>query len=173
MINLNNFRIVLALTAVLLVTVAPAATAQRLKDLASVSGVRANQLVGYGLVVGLDGTGDQTTQTPFTVQAFNNMLRQFGIQLPPGQNIQLKNVAAVSVHAELPAFAKPGQTMDVTVSSIGNAKSLRGGTLLVTPLKGLNGQVYAVAQGNLVVGGFGVEGADGSSVTVNVPSVGL
>jgi len=146
--------------------------AQRLKDLASVDGVRANQLVGYGLVVGLDGTGDQTTQTPFTVQAFNNMLRQFGIQLPPGQNVQLKNVAAVSVHGELAPFAKPGQTMDVTVSSIGNAKSLRGGTLLVTPLKGLNGEVYAVAQGNLVVGGFGVEGADGSSVTVNVPSVG-
>lgn len=158
-----------ALTAAVLT---PPALAQRLKDLASVSGVRANQLVGYGLVVGLDGTGDQTTQTPFTVQAFNNMLRQFGIQLPPGQNIQLKNVAAVSVHAELAAFAKPGQATDVTVSSIGNAKSLRGGTLLVTPLKGLDGQVYAVAQGNLVVGGFGVEGADGSSVTVNVPSVG-
>lgn len=149
-----------------------AAQAQRLKDLAVVSGVRANQLVGYGLVVGLDGTGDQTTQTPFTVQAFNNMLRQFGIQLPPGQNMQLKNVAAVSVHAELAPFAKPGQTLDITVSSMGNAKSLRGGTLLLTPLKGLDGQVYAVGQGNLVVGGFGVEGQDGSSVTVNVPSVG-
>ncbi len=159
----------------LLLTLALLATttnAQRLKDIASVDGVRANQLVGYGLVVGLDGTGDQTTQTPFTVQAFNNMLRQFGIQLPPGQNLQLKNVAAVSVHAELAAFAKPGQTLDVTVSSIGNAKSLRGGSLLLTPLKGLDGQIYAVAQGNLVVGGFGVEGADGSSVTVNVPSVG-
>ncbi len=165
-------RYALVVATVALLAIAPSAAAQRLKDLASVSGVRANQLVGYGLVVGLDGTGDQTTQTPFTVQAFNNMLRQFGIQLPPGQNIRLKNVAAVSVHAELPAFAKPGQTLDVTVSSIGNAKSLRGGTLLVTPMKGLNGQVYAVAQGNLVVGGFGVEGADGSSVTVNVPSVG-
>jgi len=152
--------------------VAPPAAAQRLKDLASVGGVRANQLVGYGLVVGLDGSGDQTTQTPFTVQAFNNMLRQFGIQLPPGENIQLKNVAAVSVHAELAPFAKPGQTTDVTVSSIGNANSLRGGSLLVTPLKGLDGKVYAVAQGNLVVGGFGVDGADGSSVTVNTPSVG-
>jgi len=151
---------------------APPAAAQRLKDLASVGGVRTNQLVGYGLVVGLDGSGDQTTQTPFTVQAFNNMLRQFGIQLPPGENIQLKNVAAVSVHAELAPFAKPGQTTDVTVSSIGNAKSLRGGSLLVTPLKGLDGKVYAVAQGNLVVGGFGVDGADGSSVTVNTPSVG-
>jgi len=163
---------IIVLAALTAAVLAPPAIAQRLKDLASVSGVRANQLVGYGLVVGLDGTGDQTTQTPFTVQAFNNMLRQFGIQLPPGQNIQLKNVAAVSVHAELAAFAKPGQATDVTVSSIGNAKSLRGGTLLVTPLKGLDGQVYAVAQGNLVVGGFGVEGADGSSVTVNVPSVG-
>ncbi len=164
-------RKLLVLSMVLALAVTPA-HAQRLKDLAVVDGVRANQLVGYGLVVGLDGSGDQTTQTPFTVQAFNNMLRQFGIQLPPGQNIQLKNVAAVSVNAELPAFAKPGQTLDVTVSSIGNAKSLRGGTLLVTPLKGLDGQVYAVAQGNLVVGGFGVEGRDGSSVTVNVPSVG-
>jgi flagellar P-ring protein precursor FlgI len=161
------------LTLTFTLALSPAAgAAQRLKDLAVVDGVRSNQLVGYGLVVGLDGTGDQTTQTPFTVQAFNNMLRQFGIQLPPGQNLQLKNVAAVSVSAELPPFAKPGQTLDVTVSSIGNAKSLRGGTLLLTPLKGLDGQIYAVAQGNLVVGGFGVEGADGSSVTLNVPSVG-
>ncbi len=164
-------RILFVFSMVLALAFTPA-HAQRLKDLAVVDGVRANQLVGYGLVVGLDGSGDQTTQTPFTVQAFNNMLRQFGIQLPPGQNIQLKNVAAVSVNAELPAFAKPGQTLDVTVSSIGNAKSLRGGTLLLTPLKGLDGQVYAVAQGNMVVGGFGVEGRDGSSVTVNVPSVG-
>ncbi len=148
------------------------AMAQRLKDLASVAGVRSNQLVGYGLVVGLDGTGDQTSQTPFTVQTFNNMLQQLGIQLPPGASFQLKNVAAVTVHGELPAFSKPGQTIDVTVSSAGNAKSLRGGTLLVTPLKGLDGQVYAVAQGSLVVGGFGAQGNDGSSVTVNVPSVG-
>ena len=149
-----------------------ASSAQRLKDLADIAGVRSNQLVGYGLVVGLNGTGDQTTQTPFTVQTFNNMLREFGIQLPAGTSSQLKNVAAVSVHAELPAFAKPGQRIDVTVSSIGNAKSLRGGTLLVTPLKGLDGRIFAVAQGNLVVGGFGAEGADGSSITVNVPSVG-
>ena len=146
--------------------------AQRLKDLADVAGVRSNQLVGYGLVVGLDGTGDQTSQTPFTVQTFKNMLREFGIQVPANINPQLKNVAAVSVHAELPPFAKPGQTLDVTVSSLGNAKSLRGGTLLITPLQGLNKQIYAVAQGNLVVGGFGGEGADGSSITVNVPSVG-
>ena len=146
--------------------------AQRLKDLADVSGVRSNQLIGYGLVVGLDGTGDQTSQTPFTIQTFKNMLQQLGLQLPPGATFQTKNVAAVTVHAELPAFAKPGQSVDVTVSSTGNAKSLRGGTLLITPLKGLDGQVYAVAQGSLVVGGFGAQGNDGSSVTVNVPSVG-
>ena len=127
--------------------------AARLKDLASIQGVRSNQLIGYGLVVGLNGTGDQTTQTPFTLQTFNNMLAQFGIKVPAGSgNVQLKNVAAVSVHAELPAFAKPGQTIDITVSSIGNAKSLRGGSLLLTPLKGIDGNVYAVAQGALVVG---------------------
>ncbi len=146
--------------------------AQRIKDLTNVSGVRSNQLVGYGLVVGLDGTGDQTSQTPFTVQTFRNMLQQLGIQMPANATFQLKNVAAVAVHADLPAFAKPGQRLDVTVSSVGNAKSLRGGTLLVTPLKALDGLVYAVAQGSLVVGGFGAEGIDGSSVTVNVPSVG-
>src|SRR5690554_123018 len=149
------------------------AQAERLKDLASIQGVRNNQLIGYGLVVGLNGSGDQTTQTPFTVQTFNNMLAEFGIRVPPGMgNIQLKNVAAVSVHADLPPFARPGQTIDVTVSSIGNAKSLRGGSLLMTPLKGIDGNVYAIAQGNLVVGGFGAEGADGSRITVNVPSVG-
>lgn len=153
-------------------TAASGAQAQRLKDLASVAGVRSNQLVGYGLVVGLDGTGDQTAQTPFTLQTFRNMLREFGVQLPPGQNPQLANIAAVAVHADLPAFSKPGQALDVTVSSVGNSKSLRGGTLLVTPLKGLDGQLYAIAQGNLVVGGFGAEGQDGSSITLNVPSVG-
>lgn len=149
-----------------------AAHAERLKDLASIQGVRSNQLIGYGLVVGLNGSGDQTTQTPFTVQTFNNMLAQFGINVPPGGNVQLKNVAAVSVHAELPAFARPGQTIDITVSSIGNAKSLRGGSLLMTPLKGIDGNVYAIAQGNLVVGGFDAGGADGSRITVNVPSAG-
>lgn len=149
-----------------------AVQAERIKDLASLAGVRSNQLVGYGLVVGLDGSGDQTSQTPFTVQSLQNMLRQFGITLPPGTNPQLKNVAAVSVHAELPPFTKPGQTIDVTVSSIGNAKSLRGGSLLLTPLKGVDGKVYAVAQGNLVVGGFGASAGDGSSITVNIPSVG-
>ena len=147
--------------------------AARLKDLASIQGVRSNQLIGYGLVVGLNGTGDQTTQTPFTLQTFTNMLAQFGIKVPAGSgNVQLKNVAAVSVHAELPAFAKPGQTIDITVSSIGNAKSLRGGSLLLTPLKGIDGNVYAVAQGNLVVGGFDAQGGDGSRITVNVPSAG-
>lgn len=129
------------------------AHAERLKDLASIQGVRNNQLIGYGLVVGLNGTGDQTTQTPFTLQTFNNMLAQFGIKVPAGSgNVQLKNVAAVSIHADLPPFAKPGQTLDVTISSIGNAKSLRGGSLLMTPLKGIDGNVYAIAQGNLVVG---------------------
>lgn len=153
--------------------IANAASAQvRIKDVASVAGVRANQLLGYGLVVGLDGTGDQTSQTPFTVQSFKNMLGQLGITVPPNVNPQLKNAAAVIVHADLPPFAKPGQTIDITASSIGNAKSLRGGSLLMTPLKGADGQVYAIAQGSLVVGGFGAEGRDGSRVTVNVPSVG-
>ncbi len=151
---------------------APLAHAERLKDIASVAGVRTNQLIGYGLVVGLVGSGDQTSQTPFTVQTFNNMLTEFGITVPPGTRIQTKNIAAVAIHAELPAFSRPGQTIDITVSSIGNAKSLRGGSLLMTPLKGIDGQVYAIAQGNLVVGGFGAEGADGSRITVNVPSVG-
>nr|MBO2514155.1 flagellar biosynthesis protein FlgI [Gammaproteobacteria bacterium] len=149
-----------------------ASAEERVKDLASVAGVRSNQLVGYGLVVGLDGTGDQTTQAPFTTQSLRNMLAQLGVTIPPGTNLQLRNVAAVMVHADLPPFAKPGQTIDVTVSSIGNATSLRGGSLLMTPLRGADGQVYAIAQGNLVVGGFGVDGRDGSRVAVNVPSVG-
>ncbi len=148
------------------------AAAERIKDLASVAGVRSNQLTGYGLVVGLNGTGDQTSQTPFTVQSILNMLTQFGITIPPGTNLQLKNVAAVTVHAELPPFSKPGQTIDVTVSSIGNAKSLRGGSLLMAPMKGADGNIYAIAQGNLIVGGFGATGADGSRVTVNIPSAG-
>jgi len=146
--------------------------AQRLKDISSVQGVRSNYLVGYGLVVGLDGSGDQTSQTPFTVQSFKNMLRQYGVEIPANISPQLKNVAAVSLHAELPPFIKPGQAIDVTVSSLGNAKSLRGGSLLMAPLKAADGKTYAVAQGNLVVGGFGIEGGDGSKVTVNVPSVG-
>ena len=143
--------------------------ADRLKDLSRIKGVRNNQLVGYGLVVGLDGTGDKA---PFTNQPFRNMMNQFGITLPDGVNPKLANVAAVTVSATLPAFAKAGQELDITVSSIGNADSLRGGTLLMTPLKGADGQVYAMAQGSLVVGGFGAQGQDGSRITVNVPSVG-
>ena len=157
---------------VLIVGANQSAFAERIKDLASVAGVRNNQLVGYGLVVGLDGSGDQTSQTPFTTQSIKNMFQQFGITVPPGVNLQLKNVAAVSIHADLPPFSKPGQTIDVTVASVGNAKSLRGGSLLMAPLKGVDGNTYAMAQGNLIVGGFGGSGADGSSVTVNVPSAG-
>lgn len=142
------------------------AGAQRIKDIANIQGVRANQLVGYGLVVGLDGTGDQTTSTPFTIQSLISMLGQLGVQLPPGTNLQLKNVAAVMVTAQLPPFAKPGQQIDVTVSSLGNAKSLRGGTLLMTPLKGADGQTYALAQGNLLVAGAGAA-AGGSSQQIN------
>jgi flagellar P-ring protein FlgI len=141
-------------------------SADRIKDIADIQGVRSNQLVGYGLVVGLDGSGDQTTQTPFTVQSLISMLSGLGVSLPQGTNLQLKNVAAVTVTASLPPFAKPGQVLDVTVSSIGNAKSLRGGTLMLTPLKGADGQVYAMAQGNMLVGGAGGS-AGGSSVQIN------
>ncbi|MGH1462954.1 MAG: flagellar basal body P-ring protein FlgI [Neptuniibacter sp.] len=143
--------------------------ASRLKDMVSISGVRSNQLVGYGLVVGLDGTGDKTS---FTSQTFRNMLNNFGVAIPPTTNPKSKNIAAVAIHAELPAFAKPGQAIDITVSALGDAKSLRGGSLLMSPLKGADGQVYAIAQGNLVVSGFGVQGADGSRLSLNVPSVG-
>lgn len=167
-----NMRISRVLVAIALLCCGFDVHADRLKDLATLAGVRSNPLVGYGLVVGLSGTGDQTTQTPFTAQSFSNMLKQFGIVIPAGTTFQLKNVAAVSVHANLPAFIKPGQTIDVTVSSVGNAKSLRGGSLLLTVLKGADGQVYALAQGELVVGGFGAEGADGSKVQVNIPSAG-
>jgi flagellar P-ring protein precursor FlgI len=148
------------------------ASAERVKDLASVAGVRGNQLVGYGLVVGLDGTGDQTSQAPFTIQSIRNMLAKFGVTIPANVNPQLKNVAAVTVHAELPPFAKPGQTIDITVSSIGNAGSLRGGSLLMTPLRGIDGEVYGIAQGSMLVSGFGVSGKDGSRIALNVPSAG-
>lgn len=161
----------LCLIGITLFGTATSVNAERIKDIASVAGVRANQLVGYGIVVGLDGTGDQTSQTPFTVQSLRNLLGLSGIVLPRGVNPQLKNIAAVTIHADLPAFAKIGQTIDITVASIGNAKSLRGGSLLMSPLKGADGNVYAIAQGNLVVSGFGAA-ADGSSVTVNVPSAG-
>lgn len=157
---------------VLSLSVFGGAQAERIKDIASIAGVRDNHLVGYGLVVGLDGSGDQTSQTPFTTQSFKNMLQQYGIVLPAGVRPQLKNVAAVAIHTDLPPFSKTGQKIDITVSSLGNAKSLRGGSLLMAPLKGADGKVYAVAQGNLIVGGFGISGSDGSKVTVNVPSVG-
>ena len=147
------------------------AEAVRIKEVAAVQGVRSNQLVGYGLVVGLDGTGDQTTQTPFTTQSLNAMLQQLGVTVPPGTSMQLRNVAAVLVTAQLPPFAQPGQNIDVNVSSVGNAKSLRGGTLIATPLKGADGQIYALAQGNLVVGGAGAA-AGGSKVQINHLSAG-
>jgi flagellar P-ring protein precursor FlgI len=155
----------------LLMLVSFAAYADRIKDVASIQGVRDNQLSGYGLVVGLDGSGDQTTQTPFTVQSVISMLSQMGVNMPQTTIMQLKNVAAVMVTASLPPFSKPGQTIDITASSIGNSKSLRGGTLLMTPLKGADGQVYAMAQGNLLVGGMGAASA-GSSVQVNHLNVG-
>ncbi|BBD81024.1 flagellar basal body P-ring protein FlgI [Aerosticca soli] len=148
------------------------ARADKIRDLAAVGGVRSNQLVGYGLVVGLDGSGDQTTQVPFTTQSLENMLQQFGITVPPGTRSQLKNAAAVTVTAELPPFAKPGQVIDVTVASIGNAKSIRGGELLMTPLRGADGNVYAIAQGSVVVGGVSAQGKSGSSVQVNISASG-
>ena len=162
----------LALLVVLALALPKAAHAERIKDIAMVEGARTNQLIGFGLVVGLNGTGDQVTQTPFTIQAARSMLQQFGVNLPPGVNPQTKNMASVIVTAELPAFTKPGQKMDITVSSIGNAKSLRGGELLLTQLKGGNGEVYAVAQGGVVVSGFGADGVDGSSVSVNTKASG-
>ncbi|MBV6489635.1 MAG: Flagellar P-ring protein [Pseudorhodoplanes sp.] len=156
--------------ALAIVACAPA-MAERIRELASIQGVRPNQLIGYGLVVGLDGSGDQTTQAPFTAQSVQSMLSQLGVQLPPGITPQLRNAAAVMVTAQLPPFAQSGQLIDVTVSSLGNAKSLRGGTLLLTPLRGTDGQVYAMAQGNLVVGGAGASAA-GSKVQINHLSAG-
>ena len=147
-------RLVLAVAALAAGLGALPAQATRIKEVASVQGVRSNSLVGYGLVVGLDGTGDQTTQMPYTTQAMSNYLQQMGISLPPGtaNQLQLKNVAAVIVTAQLPAFAQPGQMIDINVSSMGNAKSLKGGTLIVTPLRGADGEIYALAQGNVAVG---------------------
>lgn len=162
-------RLVLLISLSLLASLSYAA---RIKDITNLAGVRHNQLVGYGLVVGLDGTGDKVNQTPFTQQSFTNMLLQFGIRLPVGVNMQLKNVAAVALSASLPPFAKPGQKLDLTVASLGNATSLRSGELLMTPLRGADGQVYAVAQGSVVVSGFGAQGSDGSKVIVNSTSSG-
>jgi flagellar P-ring protein precursor FlgI len=159
------------LICLMLLCTAGVAQAQKIKELVSVGGVRSNQLLGYGIVVGLDGTGDQTTQTPFTTQSMMNMLQQLGVTLPAGTQLQLKNVAAVSITASLPAFSRVGQPIDVVVSSIGNAKSLRGGTLLMSPLKGADGRIYAMAQGNVIVAGAGASAA-GSSTQVNQLAVG-
>lgn len=145
--------------------------ADRIKDIAQVQGVRDNQLIGYGLVVGLDGTGDGNG-SPYTIQSMRSMLSRMGVNIPQNVKMQSKNVAAVMLSANLPPFAKPGQTLDVTVSSIGDAKSLRGGTLLMSALKGADGKIYAIAQGNLIVSGFGAQGSDGSKITVNIPSDG-
>jgi flagellar P-ring protein precursor FlgI len=175
LLRLDAANALLALVATTLVAAAlmlpGVARAERLKDLASIQGVRQNQLLGYGLVVGLDGSGDQTTQTPFTVQSVVSMLQQMGVNLPQGTSLQLKNVAAVMVTTSLQPFSQPGQMLDITVSSMGNAKSLRGGTLLMTPLKGADGQIYAMAQGNVLVGGVGAS-ANGSKAQVNHLSVG-
>ena len=148
------------------------ASAARIKDITTIAGIRDNQLIGYGLVVGLDGTGDRTNQVPFTDQTFRNMLLQFGIRMPEGQSMQLKNIAAVAVSANLRPFARIGQKIDVTISSLGNAPSLRGGTLLMVPLRGADNQIYAMAQGNVVVSGFGAKGSDGSKVSVNTTATG-
>ncbi|MEW8692574.1 MAG: flagellar basal body P-ring protein FlgI, partial [Candidatus Thiodiazotropha endolucinida] len=168
--NVFVHKVIFAFSIILLAS--QAAWAERIKDLASIQGVRTNQLIGYGLVVGLDGTGDKDTDSPYTINSLKNMLSQLGVQIPSGTNMKPKNVAAVIVHGDLPPFSKVGQKIDVTVSSLGNAKSLRGGTLLMTPLKGADGKNYALAQGNLVVGGLSAEGSDGSKLTVNIPSAG-
>ncbi len=165
---MKQVKVGLLIIAIISQLLAPA-YASRIKDIASVAGIRSNQLIGYGLVVGLPGTGEQT---PFTDQTFRTMLGNFGINVPQNERPKINNVAAVAVHAEIPAFAKPGQTLDVTVSSVGSADSLTGGTLLQTFLKGANGEVYAVAQGSLIVGGLGAEGNDGSRIVINTPTVG-
>ncbi|HMZ85303.1 MAG TPA: flagellar basal body P-ring protein FlgI [Giesbergeria sp.] len=169
----NARRLLGPLLAVLALCAAWPAQALRIKEVAAVQGVRSNQLTGYGLVVGLDGTGDQTTQMPYTTQSLQNYLQNMGVSLPPnltGQ-LQLKNVAAVIVTAQLPAFAQPGQFVDVNVSSMGNAKSLKGGMLIATPLRGADGEIYALAQGSLVVGGAGAS-SGGSKVQINHLSAG-
>ena len=170
--RMRKFDLVIGILCLLsLLVLSQPAQAERIKDIASIAGVRNNQLIGYGIVVGLDGSGDQTTQTPFTIQSIISMLSNMGVTLPPGTNLQLKNVAAVMVTATLPPFARAGQQIDITVSSMGNAKSLRGGTLILTPLKGADGGVYAMAQGNVLVSGAGAS-AGGSRTVVNHLSVG-
>lgn len=148
-----------------------ASYAENLMNIVDIKGIRANEIVGYGLVVGLDGSGDKS-QVKFTSQSVTNMIKQFGVQLDSRANPKLKNVAAVSVTATISPMLGEGQKINVVVSSLGDAKSLRGGTLILTPLHGIDGEVYAIAQGNVIVGGIGVEGADGSSLTVNLPTVG-
>ena len=160
------------LFSILILSVATLSYASRIKDITNIAGVRDNQLVGYGLVVGLNGTGDKVSQAPFTQQSFINMLLEFGIHLPNNVNLQLKNVAAVAISATLPPFTKLGQRIDVTISTIGNATSLQGGSLLMAPLKGADGKVYGIAQGGVVVSGFGASGSDGSKVSVNTPTSG-
>lgn len=169
--RIGRVKFLQALLLSLAIVLAPFSHAARIKEVASVAGVRSNPLTGYGLVVGLDGTGDQTTQAPFTGQSLTAMLQQFGVLLPQGITMQPRNIAAVMVTASLPPFAQPGQQLDINVSSIGNAKSLRGGTLIATPLRGADGQIYAIAQGNLVVGGAGAS-AGGSKVQINHLSAG-
>ena len=171
-LNINTLIVKQLIAVMLIILLAANAQAERIKDIASIQGVRDNQLIGYGLVVGLNGTGDKVSGSPFVEQSMKSLLTQLGIVVPPGTSINPKNVAAVVVHANLPAFAKPGQKIDITASSIGDSKSLRGGSLLMTPLKGIDGKVYAIGQGNLVVGGLTASGADGSNITVNIPSVG-
>lgn len=163
---------ILSLFLTLCATPLGAASMRPVLDLVDVQGVRDNQLVGYGLVVGLPGSGDKT-QVKFTAQSLNNMLKQFGVQMNEGDMPKSKNIAAVAVHASLPSMASPGQALNVTVNSLGDAKSLHGGSLMLTPLRGVDGQVYALAQGNLVVGGINASGKNGSSVTVNVPTSGI
>jgi len=170
--NRLKINIILLNVFMVLALLATSAKAERIKDMAAVDSMRENQLVGYGLVVGLNGTGDKVDQVFYTEQTLKNMMAQLGVVIPKGVKIKPKNVAAVMLHATMPAFIKKGQKIDITASSVGNSKSLRGGTLLMAPLKGADGQVYAIAQGNLIVGGLGVDGADGSSVTINLPSVG-
>ena len=162
----------LILSVLLLALSATASYAERIKDLASITGVRSNQLIGYGVVVGLNGTGDKVKSGDFTSQSLRSMLAQVGVKIPSNIQIKSRNVAAVVIHASLPPFAVPGQAIDVTVNSIGEASSLRGGTLLMSPLKGVDGNVYGIAQGNLIVGGLSASGSDGSNVSVNIPTVG-